>query len=354
MMPKRRSLLLRAIPFLLLGLLIFAVYLYFFVDINEMVTVMKQTNLPLYSISVIATVAEMFFFALAWYFFLKPLGATLPFTKAFNYSWISYFVDLLVPAESITGELTRIYLATCDGVDAGKAVASVVTQRILGMLIVIGALLVGVLQLLVLRISFPSFVQNLVFIVMVTTAIFLGLIIIMCFKENWTRRLTKKVIDFAERVTRGRWNLAEIRNQADKAIRVFYESLRFFRANPKELILPVVFSVFSWACSLLAYYLVFAAIGYTLDWGILILVYSLVVALKSIPIGVPAEAGLTEIAMTAIFGAFNVPLYVSAAATVLIRIATVWFRFVIGFIAIQWVGIRILMESEKLFGRINK
>jgi len=60
---------------------------------------------------------------------------------------------------------------------------------------------------------------------------------------------------------------------------------------------------------------------------------------------------MTEIAMTTLFMAFSVPLHISAAATVLIRIVTVWFRLVIGFGAIQWVGVKTLMESETLVGQ---
>jgi len=163
-----------------------------------------------------------------------------------------------------------------------------------------------------------------------------------------------KIIDLVESAGRGRWNLDTWRDKARKGARAFYESLRAFSANPSKLVLPVGFSILSWFFSVLVYYLVFAAIGYNLDWTILVIVYSLIVALKSIPVGVPAEVGVTEIAMTALFGAFSVPSSISAAATVLIRIVTVWFRFIIGFGAVQWVGIKTLTESETPAGQKNQ
>jgi hypothetical protein len=149
----------------------------------------------------------------------------------------------------------------------------------------------------------------------------------------------------------GRWNIEEWRDKARKAVSAFHDSLKSFASDPNKLILPVAFSIFSWFFSILVYYLVFVAIGYTVDWFVLIIVYSLVIALKSIPVGVPAEMGVTEIAMTTLFGAFSVPLHISAAATVLIRIVTVWFRLVIGFGAIQWVGVKTIMESETPVGQ---
>ena len=66
--------------------------------------------------------------------------------------------------------------------------------------------------------------------------------------------------------------------------------------------------------------------------------------------GVPWEFGVTEIAMTTLFGAFLGPewLPIGAAATILIRIVTDLFRFVVGFGAIQWIGIKMVVESENI------
>ena len=54
--------------------------------------------------------------------------------------------------------------------------------------------------------------------------------------------------------------------------------------------------------------------------------------------------------MTTLFILFAIPSDVSAAATVLTRILTVWLRFFIGFVAVQWVGVKSLMDSG-VFGR---
>jgi uncharacterized protein (TIRG00374 family) len=186
--------------------------------------------------------------------------------------------------------------------------------------------------------------------VVAAAAVFLCLISIVWFKENWTQNLVDKIIVFVERITRGRWNLNAWRDQARKDTRTFYESIRSFSANPKKLIAPIAFSILSWFFSILVYYIVFAAIGHVLNWAILIVVYSLVVALKAIPVGVPWEFGVTEIAMTTLFAAFLGPAWIAigAAATILIRIVTDLFRFVVGFGAFQWIGIKTLKENETL------
>jgi len=342
---KRKNLLDQKLLFILIGLLAFVLYLVFFVDINEMIAIIKQTSLPVYLLSFVATVVEVVFFTFAWHHLLILLSAMVSVKRAFIYAWASNFIDLLLPAESVSGEISRIYFITRDGVDTGKALASVVTQRILNMFIVIGALTIGTSYVLILQISFPSLIQSLIFFVATATAVFLSLALILCFKENWTQKAVDKIFVLAETVSRRRRRLDAWRDKARKGIGAFYGSLRAFSANPGKLILPIGFSALSWFSGALVYYIVFAAIGYILNWVALVIVYSLIMALKSIPVGVPAEVGVTEIAMTVLFGAFNVPLYISAAATVLIRIVTAWFRFMIGFGAFQWVGIKTPVEK---------
>lgn len=349
---KRKNILTRTIPFIIVGLVVFVLYLLFFVNIGEMLSIIGRTNLTVYLFATFATILDMVFFALAWQFFLRPLSANVSFRKIFSYCWISSFIDLIVPAESVSGEISRIFFVTRDGVNAGKVVASVVTQRILGLLIVACTLAVGAFQMLNMQIPFPSIVQSLIYLVVSATVIFLFLMLLICIKENWTRVAVEKIIGFIRWATRGRWRVDGWKERASKAIDTFYESLRVLRANPDKLILPVIFSIYSWFFAIFVYYLVFAAIGYVLDWIVIIVGYSIIVTLKSIPVGVPAEVGVTEIAMTVIFGAFNVPLYISAAAVVLIRIITVWFRLILGFVAFQWVGVKTIIEDKNVFPKI--
>lgn len=333
-------------PLILIGLLAFVLYLIFVVNVNEMVMVMKKTDLITYLLAFAATLTDMFFFALAWYYFLTPLSTAIPFKKVFIYSWIGNFIDLLVPAESISGEISRVYFASQDGVDAGKAVLSVITQRILGMLLNIGALTISALYLLILRVPLPSLIQSLVLLVVITTSFFLILFFILFFKENWMRKLIDKIFGFLRRVGGKRWNVDEWREKAERSVKTFYESLKVLSAKPKKLIPPIISSTLSWLFSIIVYYLVFEALGYTISLAPLIIVHSLIIALKSVPVGLPAEVGVTEIAMTTLFVAFSMPLNVSAAATVLIRAVTVWFRLIVGLGIVQWFGFKGILENK--------
>jgi uncharacterized membrane protein YbhN (UPF0104 family) len=73
-----------------------------------------------------------------------------------------------------------------------------------------------------------------------------------------------------------------------------------------------------------------------------------VVAVKSIPVGVPFEVGLPEITMTTLYtsllgiGAAGI----CATATILSRIITLWLRFGIGFASQQWVELKTVLIQK--------
>jgi uncharacterized protein (TIRG00374 family) len=346
---QRRFILTRTIPFITVGLVAFILYLVFFVDVNEMLRILGQTNLLVFLIATTATILEMVFFALTWQFFLKPLSAHVPFKNIFIYTWFSNFIDLMIPAESVSGEISRVVCVMRDNVDSGKAAASVITHRILGMCIVAGTLAIGTFSMIAMQIPLPPIVQSLTYLILSVTAFLLFLALLIFAREKWAHKIVEKVIGGAGWISRGRLKTQELKEKARRVVSVFYESLRVFRANPRSFVLPLTFAVATWFFAILGYYLAFAAVGYTMDWLVVIVGYSLVIGIKAIPVGVPSEVGVTEIALTVVFGAFGVPLYISAAAVVLIRIMTVWFRLIIGFVTFQLVGFQTIAEVEKMF-----
>ncbi len=355
-MSERRRILLRTIPLLLVGILVFILYLALFVNIPQMIGVIQRANMLIYSLAVLTLILENLFFTLTWQYLLLPLAVKVPFKRTFMYMWIGVFVDLLIPAEAVSGEIARAYLMSKEpDVNPGKVVASLVSQRMLSIIATTATLFIGFLALLAFNYSVSGWMLQILIIVTVVSAVFFGLLVTVCVKESWTERLVYAVMRLAERVSRGRFKLERFQTRVIDALRAFYGSLRTFGSRPSTLLLPVFFFVLGWLSSILIVFLVFVSIGY-LEPNITILflkvtiVYTLVVLIKAIPIGVPAEVGLPDILMTTFFGLFGIPLDVSAAATVLTRILTVWLRFFIGFAAVQWLGVKSLMESG-VFGR---
>ena len=351
-MGEKRRLILRTVPFLAIGIAVFIVYLMLTpVNIQEMIRVIRGANLLVYSLAVSALLLETSFFALSWHFFLIPLSVKVSLKRIFAYVWAGTFVDLLIPAESVSGELAKVYFMSKEpGTNPGKVVASLVSQRILATFITATTLFVGFLLLLALNYAVSAWMLQILLLITIVSAAAFAFLVVMCVKEEWTERLVYAIMRLVERVYRGRFKLEKYQTRIITALRAFYTSLRLIGSNPHELVKPALFYVLSWLSGIAIIFFVFASIGYMeTDTMIFVLkvviVYTLMVSIKSIPLGVPAEVGLPDIIMTTLFILFTVPPDVSAAATVMTRILTVWLRFAIGFVALQWVGVKGLMDS---------
>jgi len=346
MVPEKQLSLKRTVPFLLLGVLIFVAYLHFFVGIPEIVTIIQSVNLVYYFLAVAVLFLNMLTNSLTWQYFLRPLSIKIPFRKTLLYTWIGVFVDLLVPAESISGDATKAYMMTKgSGENAGKVVASVVGHRILSMIIPLGSLIFSFVLLYIRKIKVPVVVSGLTLLIIVGTFISLFFIFLFILKEKLAQRLIGSLLRFLGFVTRGRLNIDGIKTKAVKALSAFHDSIDTFRKNPKSLVPPILFSLTGWFFSILLSYLVFVSLGQQVDFVIIMVVHSISVTIQSIPIGIPAEVGVVDTAMTWLYGLLAVEFTVGAAATVLIQILRVWLRIAIGFVAVQVVGIKNLAED---------
>lgn len=348
MLSEKRVNIKRIVPFLLIGLLIFIGYLYFFVDIPEMLTIIQRVDLFYYLLAVAVLLLSMLAYSLTWQYFLRPLSINVPFRKTFLFTWVGVFVDLLIPAESISGDASKAYLMSKDsGENAGKVVASVVSHRILSMIITLSSLIISSISLFILQYELPAFVSNLILLVAVGTTISLIFIFLLCLKEQLTQKLIDLLLRFSTFISRGRLKLASLRSKAKKASSAFNQSIEVLGSNPRSLVRPVFFSIVAWFLSVLLSFLVFVSLDHPVSFVLITIVYSISNAIQNIPIGVPGEVGLVEIVMTSLYGLLGVPLGISAAATVLIRVLWVWFRLLLGFVAVQWIGIKALTGGSR-------
>jgi uncharacterized protein (TIRG00374 family) len=338
--PEKRSTLRRTVPFLLVGLLIFIGYLYFFVDIPEMLTTIQHINLFYYSLAVAVLLLNMVAYSLTWQYFLRPLSINVPFKKTFLITWVGIFVEFFVPSESIGEDASKIYLMTKEsGENTGKVVASVLGHRILSMVVTLSTLIICSLSLFITKYELNALVLNLTLLIIVGTAIPLIFIFLLFLKKDLTQKLVDLLLRFFTFVSRGRLKLASLRSKARKALSAFHQSIEVLGRNPRSLVQPVFFSIVCYFLSILISYLVFFSLGYPVSFVLLTIVYSISRSLQSIPTMLPGEVGFIEIVMTTLYIALLGPQAdaVSAAATVLIRVLWVWFRLPLGFIAVHWI-----------------
>jgi len=323
-----------------IGLLAFLVYLYLFkVDIAGIIEKARLIDPWIYSIAIILVLIDPLFFAASWWVMLNFLSVKISVSKTYLYTWYGIFIDIIIPGESVSGEISRVYLVTREiPGTSGKVVASVVTHRLISMVTTVATLVFGTAMLLR-EGQTNTILFNLSLLSAIITVIFLGFLILLCIKETWAMKIVNGILGFVEFLSRGRWKLAKIREDAHKAARIFHESMKQIGRTPKILAESVLLFVLSWVASVSVPYFVFLAIGFPVDWSAILVTSTIVSAIKSIPIGVPFEVGLPEIVMTTLYGLVSpaATTQIAATVTVLIRILTLWLRFFMGFMAQQWL-----------------
>jgi uncharacterized protein (TIRG00374 family) len=339
---------------LLVGIVAFLLYLFILrVDIPEIITKIQKVNLPLYLLAASLIFVEMFLYSMAWHSLLSFLSVKLPILKSYLYVWYGNFMDIIIPAESISGEISRAYLIIREQGNAvsGKVAASLVTHRLIGMSV--GAATIGIGTIMLLMAPVNPLIFNLSVFVTGATIFFIVLLAILCVKINWTLRIIGGLIKIFEFVGRSRWKsrLARAREDAFKIVGTFHDSMKGYARAPKVVLTSTLLSAFSWFSYLAICYIVFLALGYSKPplniISIIFVTQSITTAVKSIPIGVPFEVGLPEITMTTLYAVLGIPFDISATATVLTRILSLWLKFFVGFVIQQWVEITAIKASLK-------
>lgn len=340
---------------LLIGIVAFILYLFILrVDMPEILAKIQSANMPLYLLAASLIFVEMFLYSMAWHSLLSFLSVKLSVLKSYLYVWYGNFMDIVIPAESISGEISRAYLITREQGNAvsGKVAASLVTHRLIGM--GVGAVTIGTGTIMLLTGKpVDPLVFNLSVFVTATTIFFIILLVSLCVKINWTLKIIDRSIKIFEFIGKGRWRwkLAKAREDAFKIVGMFHDSMEAYAHAPRVVAISILLSASSWLSYLAICYIIFLAIGfnsYYLDMiGIIFVTQSIVTAVKSIPIGVPFEVGLPEITMTTLYTVLGIPFEISATVTILTRILSLWLKFFVGFAIQQWVEITAIKAALK-------
>ena len=339
--PTKPKLTWKTAVFPLLGLVGFFIYIYLFkVDILGILNTAKTADPLIYTVAIAFGLLEVFFFTISWRVLTNYLKIKISIVRAYLYVWYGIYVDTIVPAESIGGEVTRTYLCTRDRCGPfGKVVASLFTHRLLGMALNVVALIVGIVLL-----TFGGNVNPIIFnaIIFVAAAIvgIICLMFVLSFKQQWTLKVVDFGTHFIHKISFGRVNLTKLTGQAVEVTTHFHDAMTEFRHNPKAIAGSSFYIVISWLFSLSIPYLVFYSLGHPVSWSIIIVSSAIFLAVKAIPIGVPFEVGFPEAVMTTLYISMGIYGPLAATATILVRIITLWFRFFIGFTAQQYLELK--------------
>ncbi|MCW4005116.1 MAG: flippase-like domain-containing protein [Candidatus Bathyarchaeota archaeon] len=335
--------------FMVFGLVVFLMYLWFFVGFDSVFVVVQNVNpanyVFFYGSAVAALLLVMFFWVASWKTLLADLSIRLSFKNAFGYYWSGYFLDLLVPSQQVCGEAARIYLVQKKTQNSYGAIAAAgITNRIVNYSVVTVGLSVGAVYLL-LRSTLPPFALGLLVLSWIGALIYLGILLYLALNKNAANNIANFALKLLRFLRIKRFKTQTLPAKLVDSLQSFNAGFQFFRENPRRLIKPYIFQILSYTLYLAVYVLVFYALGLNyLFLDFFIVVYFLAGTVQDATAAF--SVGGLEILLTSIFIFYGVEPAQSGVAAAMLRSVTFWLPVIAGYLIVQIVGAKHILASK--------
>ncbi len=337
-LPSKRILL-----FIAVGLVAFILYLNYYVGTGNFIDVIEHANAFYYTSAFTAFVVATFFAALTWNSLLRNLNIRTTIRRTFLLTWAGYFFDATLPEPGWSGDLSKAYmLSKKSGEDMGKIVASVISQKIIGMVVTVFALTLG-LGILAFNYTLSSLVLLFLGGVLIITISSVVIVYYLSTRPKATQKMLNWLIRVVSFFLRSRWDAEGFRCRTERTLKVFHEGIERLRANRKALVRPVVLYTLSLVFDISVVSFTFAALGSPVPIDTVLIVYSLTGTIQSIGL---SFVGFTEIIMSTSYNVLGISSALSFSVTLLTRVVTLWFKLVVSYFAFQWAGLGILLSRK--------
>ncbi len=340
---------------MVVGLVAFGLYLYFVVGINELVYSLKRIEswgyLFFFLLAIVSMLLALFFWTASWKSILRTLSVDLAAKKAFMIFLVGYFLDLVIPSETIGSEVTRLYLVHNEtNGDMGAIAASAIANRVVEYSIVTVGLFGSVLALLSLG-NVPPMVTDFLSLVLIGAIIYLGILLLLVLNERAARIVVSIGIRLLRFLRVKRYSSSDAVEKAQASLAVFYGGFQKFREKPRRLVKPLIFQLLSFFFNLAVYVLVFQALALdSPSLGFYVLTFFIASAIQGATASL--SVGSLDIILVTVFTLYGIPAADSGIAVIILRAATYWFPLLLSYIMVQVYGIKnILTSSSK--GNIN-
>ncbi len=329
-----------------IGLAVFILYLYFFAGFKNIAVVLRGVD-PMqyalfYALAIGTVLLGNFFWLLSWRNVLHTLNVKISVKSAFLYYWTGYFVDLVVPCETVCGELTRLYLVHKEtDNDYGLVAAGGITNRIIAYIIVVTGLFTSA-GLLFLKSNVPAIISSVLILIIIGATAYLAVLMYLALSEKSAEKIASLGIRILRVLRPGKYRSNDLSPETRKSLAAFYSGFKIFREKPRHLIKPFVYLTISWLFNLSQYILVFFALGIRGEpFAFFIIIYFVAGSLTDV--AASFSVGTLDILLATIFVVYGLNPALSGITAALVRSVTFWAPLVIGYAIVQAFGAKKLL-----------
>ena len=295
------------------------------VDVGAAIEVLRTANLAIVALMAVAVVLDVSSRAARWRALLAPI-ARVRYPRVVGYTFVGYLANNVLPAR--LGELVRSHaLGEGEGISRTTVLGTVVVERIVDTVIVVGLAALAVLTL---------GVGGIVSTAVILGAVFVGVLVVLLGLSVVSHRLpgAERATALIERVPR----LLDLARRLREGLAVV--------GSPRAVALAIFFSAVAWTFSISTFVLGGAALGITLTpmQGALL---SSGVALATIVPSGPGYLGTFELTAVGIATQFGIDRDSAFAMALLVHAMILLVTSVGGAISALRLGVGLSTGSDE-------
>lgn len=312
--------------FLLLGVFIIVLIVHF-VGTEDVIDAMLKANPVIFGGAILCQAAAILCWALRWKILFRSVHP-VRFRNVLSGVIIGIFFNNITPIAKAGGEPFRAYfLKEKEGINFENAFATVAIDRVLESFPFL-IILVVTLVYFVLRLQVGWTMIFILCIAVVVNVGLLSLVLYVSFSLHAAKRLMFSCLRLVARFSN---RLDKYESKMEKAVEQYHGAVRAVSSQKSVLITSLFISTFFWLLTFMRNYLVVLALGYDVDF-IVIVVVQIVAALTGILPILPGGLGSTDGVMIFLYYSFNFSAPVAVTVSLLDRFIAFWLMNMVGVI----------------------
>ena len=336
----------KVLIFLLFGLVIMAVMLYF-IGIDEVIEALKLSNLWLVLLAIVIQIFTYFLYTWRWNIINKTANMDLGIKKSLPMVLVSLAVNNITPSGRGGGEPVRAYLLAKEGhFKFEDTFATVIADRALD---TFPFVILAILTIIGIILTFSLDIKLIAFLVICVTLITAAVILLIyvCINEAFGVKLTSWIIKIVRRLYK-KFNEGT-EQRIIEAVKVFQARMNALLRDRTILYHALPLSFVIWIFEILRVYVVFLAFGANVSPIIIGEVFILASFVGMIPL-LPGGLGAVDGIMILFYATAGITASISAAATVVERLISFWMTTFVGLIFLTMFGTSVLDKAFALVG----
>lgn len=295
------------------------------VGAGDVIEVLCQADPFLFLSAVACEFAAILLWAVRWKILLRPFQK-VRFRNAFAGILIGIFFNNITPVARAGGEPFRAYyMRKKEGVDFEDSFATVAIDRVLDSFPFLIIIIISLVYFIFL-IEINAQMIIILFIALFFNVILLSVVLYFSLSLDAAKKLTFSLLRIVAKFSK---RAEKYESKIEEAVEQYHTAIRTLSSRGKDLVISLSISFVFWFFVILRNYLVVVALGYEVDFMVIVVVQTVGTLVGVLPI-LPGGLGSIDGAMVFLYFSFGFPAALAVTASLLDRFLSFWMMITVG------------------------